>query len=207
MKSDYIKASAYNALYKYMQYENVLVLRLCLETGMRVGDAVALKKTALKGRSIFFTSQKTGKPCKKVLSQKLVNELKRNSCGDWFFPGRCGGHRKRQTVWKDVKKAAALAKLPEHVSPHSTRKTYAVKIFHEDGINAAAEALQHDKLETTMLYVFSDLLNETNRNAPALCQTDVNGVSESNLYNLIKKAVTEALAEFLGNSGLTFSSL
>lgn len=205
MKSDYIKASLYNSLYKYMQYDNVLVMRLCLETGLRVGDAVKVRRSDIKGNTLTFVAEKTGKPGKKVLSSKLVKELRRNcnsrSDDSYCFPGRLGGHRTRQTVWADIKKACKQAGLKENVTPHSARKTYAVNIFHENGIEKAEQELQHDNLNTTMLYAFSDLLTKA---GTTNCVD--NGI-QNTTYCVVKAAVLDALKEFFENSDLTFSRL
>ena len=179
MKSDYIKPSVYNRIYSYMQYENALCLRLCLETGLRVGDALKVRAEDIRGRTLHFTAEKTGKAGKKVISKKLAGELLRLAGGSGYcFKGRGGSdrHRTRQTVWKDVKKAARAAGLSENVCPHSTRKTYAVNVFHEKGIQAAEDELQHDRLETTMLYAFSDLLTRSAADkvaSPATLSDDV----------------------------------
>ena len=42
MRTDYLNPALYNKLYTVMTYENVLALRVSLETGLRVGDVLAL---------------------------------------------------------------------------------------------------------------------------------------------------------------------
>ncbi|MCH5300745.1 MAG: tyrosine-type recombinase/integrase [Ruminococcus sp.] len=142
-----------------MQYENALALRVALETGLRIGDVLALKPCDINGRTISYTAQKTRKKGKAVISADLAKRLGQISNKDYIFAGRFGNKpRCRQTVWKDVKKASKELKFLENVAPHSARKTFAVDDFHENGLPHTQKQLQHDRTDTTMLYAFSDLL-------------------------------------------------
>lgn len=143
-----------------MQYENILAVEVSLETGARIGDVVALRKDCLKGRTLRYTAQKTGKEDIKVISADLANRLRRNSCGLWLFPSERSksGHRTRQAVWKDIKQASKALGLKGNISPHSARKTYAVVDYHKNGLKATQEDLQHDRIDTTLIYALSDTL-------------------------------------------------
>jgi integrase len=141
-----------------MNYENALALRTSLETGMRIGDVLALEVADLKGRTITYTAQKTGKKGKAVVSVDLANRLRKIAGRRFVFEGRNGKKpRTRQAVWKDVKKATRNI-FEENVAPHSARKTFAVEDFQEHGLPHTQKALQHDRTDTTVLYAFSDLL-------------------------------------------------
>ena len=165
MRTDYINREDYNRLYSLMTYENVLALRVSLETGLRIGDVVALPTSSLDGRTITFVAKKTGKSGKAVVSADLARRLRRISGRFYIFEHRTDirKHRTRQTVWKDVKKAfRKLVEVGElegvNVAPHSARKTAAVDEFHEHGITSAQRMLQHTRMDNTMIYAFSDLL-------------------------------------------------
>ena len=163
MRADYIKPSVYTRIYHLMQYENALALRLSLETGLRIGDCLALTPAQLQGQTISYTAQKTGKRGKKRITADLANRLRKISSKKFIFEGRNGDKpRTRQAVWKDVKKASAIAKVEGNFSPHSARKTYAVEEFHAKGFNEVQKELQHDRAETTMLYAYSDILFRKN---------------------------------------------
>lgn len=198
MKSEYIDAGAYAVLLRYMTYENALVLRLCLETGLRVGDAVKVRREDISGRVLTFTAEKTGKTGKKRLSADMARELVRLSGGSGFCfkhrddPDR---HRTRQAVWRGVRNAAQRAGQAAHVSPHSARKTYAVGVFQEQGLEACEKELQHDRVDTTMLYAFSNLAigKSTDR------------INDKNLVEIIQTGVLNALRVFFGNGKFTDS--
>lgn len=170
MKSFYLSANLYNKIYAYMTYENVLALRTSLETGMRIDDVLCLKFANLIGRKICYTAKKTNKKDTKVVSQSLMNQLRKqlvgNDIDEYVFKHRTkqGAHRTRQAVWKNIKQAVKHAGIEGNVTPHSARKTYAVDKFHNDGLNATQKALQHDNASTTMIYAFADILSNTGQN-------------------------------------------
>lgn len=159
MRSDYLRPGRYARLFGCMQPDNVLAMRCALETGLRIDDVLSLRPSDLRGSTITCTAHKTGKTCSKRVSAPLARDLRRNASPEWIFPGRKKGrHRTRQTVWRDLSKARAMLGLPEHVSPHSARKTYAVELRRADGLDRVQAELQHDRTSTTMIYAFADLL-------------------------------------------------
>lgn len=166
MRTNYLNPSLYNRLYSVMQYKNVLALRVSLETGLRIDDVLSLRPEDLKGRTIKGLAEKTDKPFKKTLSADLAKRLREVSGKRYIFPHRTkpNEHRTRQTVWKDVKKAAQIMGINGNIAPHSARKTFAVELFKDKGINEVQKELQHDRLGTTMLYAFSDMLDRGNQN-------------------------------------------
>lgn len=165
MRTDYIKRELYDKIYLKMSYENALALRTSLETGLRIGDVLALKVENLKGRTVTYTAQKTNKQGRAVLSSDLAKRLKGISGKQFIFEGRNGlKPRTRQAVWKDVKQATKG--FAENVAPHSARKTFAVDDFQAHGLPHTQKALQHDRTDTTMLYAFADMLTQKKKNVP-----------------------------------------
>lgn len=161
MKSDYLNPRTYDELYRVMQRDNVLAIRVAVETGLRIDDVLRLRWENF-GTSTKFTyiAKKTGKKGVKKLSKVLKTELFSRNVhnSEYVFPGRKKGtHRTRQAVWKDIKKAAELLHVPLNVSPHSARKTYAVELRKEEGLAAVQNELQHNNMSTTMLYAFADM--------------------------------------------------
>lgn len=142
-----------------MQYENALALRTSLETGWRIDDVLHLRVSDLKGRTLSCIAMKTGKPDKKVISADLAKRLLQVANNGRLFDGRFGDKpRTRQAVWRDVKKAVKRLGIAGNVAPHSARKTYAVEDFKDNGLAQVQKDLQHDRLSTTMIYAFADLL-------------------------------------------------
>lgn len=163
MKSDYMKPDNYGKLFVFMGYENVLALRVSLETGLRIGDVLKIKPEDIRGRTIFYTAEKTGKKGRVVITQDLANRLREISGEKFVFPkrGDPDDHRRRQTVWKDVKRGVAALRAAgvvdgENITPHSARKTFAVEDMERHGILHTQKALQHKNKMTTKIYTESD---------------------------------------------------
>ena len=192
MKAQYIDKGKFKHLYAVMQYENVLALRVALETGMRIGDVLALRVENLRARTISYVAQKTGKRDKKVIDTHTADELRRNASNGWLFPGRDPKkHRTRQAVYSDLRKACAVLGVSEHVTPHSTRKIMAVDYFREHGLTETQKALQHDRADTTMIYAFADLVD---RNTRKTAESELKWDSIDALCRKIAMYVVEYLA-------------
>lgn len=139
---------------------NRLVCRVCLHTGLRVGDVLQLRPEQLKP-SFWVVESKTGKHKRVGLPGPLLEELRRHSGKTWVFPGRTDSakHRTRQAVWADVKRAARAFRLPQNIGPHSFRKVYAVELLDRYGsIERVRRALNHGSASTTMIYAMADKL-------------------------------------------------
>jgi len=137
---------------------NRRVMRVCLATGLRIGDVLSLRPEQLK-RRFWITEQKTGKKRIVGLSDPLIADLKANAGAYWVFENRLDPkkHRCRQTVWTDVKRAARAFRLPQNASTHSARKVYAVELRKRYGATERVQrALNHDRMTTTLIYAMAD---------------------------------------------------
>jgi hypothetical protein len=123
---------------------------------------------------------KTGKPDKKVISADLAKRLLQVANNGRLFDGRFGDKpRTRQAVWRDVKKAVKRLGIAGNVAPHSARKTYAVEDFKDNGLAQVQKDLQHDRLSTTLIYAFADLLTSSEGiRGGAFLRAEKNDVSE-----------------------------
>lgn len=144
---------------------NRLVVKTILHTGLRVSDVLNLRTEQLK--PIFYvTEMKTGKRKRVGLPAELLDDLKRSGAGHaYVFPNRSGdGHRTRQAVWADVKRAANAFRLEQNVGTHSFRKDYAVELYNKYGdIDRVRRALNHGSTITTLIYAASDKLLEAKK--------------------------------------------
>lgn len=140
---------------------NRLVCRVCVDTGLRVGDVVSLRSEQL-GPQFWITEQKTGKRRRVNLRKGLLAELQAHSGLQWVFesPRDWMQHRTRQAVWADVKRAAKAFRLPQNVAVHSLRKLYAVEQIQQGPGGRSSYArvqrlLNHSDMATTMIYAMS----------------------------------------------------
>lgn len=157
MKTEYLLDREVEQVLNLLTPENRLVMRVCLHTGLRVSDVLQLRPQQLKSR-FWVTEQKTGKRRQVGLPGPLLEDLKANAGRFWVFPGKDPGkHRCRQTVWKDVKRAARAMRLTQNVGPHSARKVYAVELMQKYGdIERVRRALNHKYESVTLIYAMAD---------------------------------------------------
>lgn len=159
MKTDYLLHRQVDYVLAALTPSNRLIARVCLHTGLRVGDVVALRTQQL-GRQFMVTEAKTGKRRRVGLPDDLLAEIRAQAGAEWAFPGRRpGSHKTRQAVWADVKRAGKAFRLPQNVAPHSFRKVYAVELLDKYGnFKRVQKALNHSSVETTMIYAMADRL-------------------------------------------------
>lgn len=158
MEAKYLTAVQLSALRSVMDDASWLLLWVMLETGLRVGDAVSLKRAQVRKDGIHYKAQKTGKRGIAPISAALYSALKGDGSQGYIFKGRQEGtHLSRQAAWKRIKTAAARCGIDaEGVSPHAMRKVFAVETFREKGMQATREALQHSSKDTTEIYAYAD---------------------------------------------------
>lgn len=158
MRTDYITPELMYRLLGDMTEQNRLVLRFCLETGIRVGDVVEMPFTALNGTTVTYTAKKTGKKGTAKISSALFDDILQHTDGKWLFPSKHSktGHLTRQSVWKALKLASRKAEIVRNVAPHTTRKIFAVQDMRKNGLAQAQKDLQHSRFDMTLLYCLSD---------------------------------------------------
>lgn len=159
MKTEYLLHREVGHVLAALMPQNRLIARVCLQTGLRVGDVVALRTRDI-GQQFMVTEAKTNKRRRVGLTEDLIRDILAQAGPEWAFPGRApGGHKSRQAVWADVKRAARAFRLPQNVGPHSLRKVYAVDLLERYGdIGRVQRALNHSSIETTLIYAMADKL-------------------------------------------------
>lgn len=163
MKTEYLLHREVGHVLAALTPSNRLVCEVCLHTGLRVGDVVALQTQQLKGH-FWLRESKTGKRRQVGLPRDLLGRIKAQAGERWAFPGRVAGHRTRQAVWADVKRASKAFRLTQNVGPHSLRKVFAVDLLDKYGdLDKVRRALNHGSASTTAIYAMADRLLEAKR--------------------------------------------
>ena len=168
MKSKYVETAELEKLRAVLAEEAWLPLWVSLETGLRIGDVVKLRKANLLPDGLHYKAQKTGKNGIASISAALRRELSAKR-GKWLFPSpyKKGEHITRQCAWARIKAACKRAGIePDGVSPHSLRKVFAVELYRDKGFKAVKEALQHNSAATTEIYSFADWNTGENSELP-----------------------------------------
>ena len=168
-RSDYVQPVMMEHILAALTPPNRLVMEICLASGLRVSDALNLRTEQLRSKSaklpnrISVRELKTGKTRRITLPRELFDRLLAQAGKIYVFPGRLDyrKHRSRQAVYKDIRRAARLFRLPEdlRVSPHSARKIYAVGKYQSSGsLQHVKELLNHTDEAVTILYAMADEL-------------------------------------------------
>lgn len=164
MKTDFINNDILGHLLYALTPANKLVCIVALETGLRIGDILALKTSDLKKGSFTVTEQKTKKKRRIRLRENIKKQLLAQSGTVYVFPHRNdeNRHRTRQAVYSDLKRASKLFRIKGlNVAPHSLRKAYAVDLYKKSGsVAKVRDALNHDNDLVTLLYIFADELTK-----------------------------------------------
>lgn len=148
MRTHAISDSQLRQICKLVPPSDALAMRLMRQTGLRVSDVVSLPKSAL-ARSMTITERKTGKTRTVHISPTLHRDLQRYAASHSdtrLIP------RDRSSIYRSVHTAAAALGW-ENISAHSARKAYARAYAARHGARATQIELQHDRLETTLLYL------------------------------------------------------
>lgn len=164
MKSDFIFKAEFQHILAALTAPNRLAAEVSLTCGLRISDVLNLRTDALKPR-MTVRELKTGKTRRISLPVELYDRLLGNAGKIWVFEHRTDyrKHRTRQAVYKDIKRAARLFRIPKilQISPHTARKVYAVTEYQRTGsIARVQELLNHTSEAVTQLYAMADVLTE-----------------------------------------------
>lgn len=148
---------------KHSNLRNYVIWIAGTHTGLRVSDILSLKPCHFNGSFLTLTEQKTNKTKEVKISSKLksvINELitKNNIQQDeYLFQGRkhTGLPITRQHVSRILKEVASKLNVPENISSHSMRKTFAYNLYTLSNNNIALvmQALNHSHERITLKYL------------------------------------------------------
>lgn len=159
MTTEYLYRQEVERVLSALMPQNQLIVKVMLQTGMRLSDALNLRSEGLS-TSGWYTESKTGKKRRYGLPRPLLEAVQEQAGPEWAFPGRKKGtHKTRQAVWKDIKRAAVAFRLPQNVGAHSFRKVYAVRLLEKYGkIERVQKSLNHASGSVTAIYAMADVL-------------------------------------------------
>jgi site-specific recombinase XerD len=144
--------------------ENALVMELCLSTGIRLSDALALQTEKVKNanqRRLTIKEMKTGKSKRIIIPAELHMRMLQQAGRFYIFEHRTDQkrHRTRQAVWKDVARAAKAFRLEGVIAPHTARKVWAVsELARTNDIEKVKKGMNHSSSSVTALYALANAL-------------------------------------------------
>lgn len=162
VRADYVDRVEFGHLLAALMPPNRLALEVSLATGLRISDVLNMRTDQLKER-MTVRELKTGKTRRVRLPAELYARCLAQAGKVWVWEGRQDWrkHRTRQAVYKDLKRAAALFRLPRglQISPHTARKVYAVTQYQTGhSLQRVQQLLQHSNEAVTMIYAMADEL-------------------------------------------------
>lgn len=158
MTTEYLLNQEIGHVLAALMPQNALIMETVLHTGLRISDVLELKTADLRP-SMWVVERKTGKRHRCGLPGPLLKQIRAQAGPVWAFPGRGDGHKTRQAVWKDLKRAAEAFRLPQNVGTHSFRKVYAVRLLERYGdVSKVQRDLGHSSPSVTMIYAMADRL-------------------------------------------------
>ena len=158
MRVQAIKPDAMELVLHALTRANELAARVALQYGLRIGDVLRLTRKDVEKGQTTIKEEKTGKR-RTIKWTKQLREQLLIECGKvYVFEHRTDyrRHRTRQTVYKDIKRAAKLLHVSGLVGTHSLRKSYAVRKYQACGDMRKVKALLcHSDEAVTMLYALA----------------------------------------------------
>ena len=141
------------------------ILETLYATGMRVSEAVNLKKDAVNLDVGFLRCIGKGNKERVIpLGKKAITSLKRylevsrpslakkKEC-EHLFLNRSGNKISRQSLWKIIKKYALLARIKKPIKPHILRHSFATHLLERGAdLRSVQEMLGHSNISTTQIY-------------------------------------------------------
>ena len=159
MRTDWICRDDCAVLLRLLTPANSLAMETAFDTGLRIGDVLALRPEQIQKQRFTVRECKTGKSRRIYLPKDLQARLTAQAGSVWVFQGAVEPtrHRTRQAVWKDIKRAAKALRVHQVWGCHSARKVYAVDIYRRQGLEACRKALGHESVNVTLIYLASEL--------------------------------------------------
>lgn len=153
-KSDYKKINA---------VRNAAIIELLFCTGLRISELCNLRNTDIdlySGNLKIF-----GKGSKERIihigNENVINVLKQYNAfnsnrvekAEWFFLNKTGGHLSDQSVRKLINQIEVILNLPNHITPHMFRHTFATALLDKDvDIRYIQKILGHSSISVTQIY-------------------------------------------------------
>ncbi|NSM56179.1 tyrosine-type recombinase/integrase [Wolbachia endosymbiont of Atemnus politus] len=148
------------------------VIVLLYGTGLRISEALSIKVSDVSSENLIITGKGSKQreifilPVVKKCIQEYVKacpHLGIDNEGQYLFVGVRGKKLGRTYVANRLQKIRRILNLPETLSPHAFRHSFATHLLQEDiDIRSIQQLLGHSSLETTQVYThlnYQDVFN------------------------------------------------
>ncbi len=141
------------------------ILETIYATGMRVSEAVNLKKSDVnteigflrcigKGNKerVIPLGKKAILSIQRYLAHSRPGMVRQREC-EYLFVSRLGKKISRQSLWKIIKRYATMARIRKPIKPHILRHSFATHLLERGAdLRSVQEMLGHSNISTTQLY-------------------------------------------------------
>ena len=156
-----------------MRLRDIAVLELLFATGLRVSElcSIAAKNIDLKNGFVKVQGKGARERIVFISNPEALSALRtyKSRCSKvitgtgWFFVNRLGNRLNEQSVRNMIKAYANIAKIPEHITPHMLRHSFATLMLEEDvDIRYIQNILGHSSITTTQIYTHVSLNKQRN---------------------------------------------
>ena len=162
MRTSWVCNDNFKFILRLLTPPNRLAVEMSLRYGMRIGDVLATRREDVVKGDWTYKEEKTGKSRRVRCQGDFQKRLLVQSGRIYIFEHRTDWkkHRTRQTVWKDIKRAAKALRLEENVATHSARKNYAVNQYRvTKDLKKVQRLLNHSDEAVTMIYALADKMS------------------------------------------------
>lgn len=158
-----METSARSEYQKKSCARDIAVLELLFAAGLRVSELCSLRANDLDLTQgvIRIYGKGSKERVVQITNQSVLDALNsyaeysepRISENDYFFINRLGHRLSEQSVRFMINRYAKMARLPEHITPHMFRHTFATLLLEEDvDIRYIQQILGHSSIMTTQIY-------------------------------------------------------
>lgn len=142
---------------------DIAVFELLFATGLRVSELCSIKRTDLNLHqgNVRIYGKGSKERIIQITNPSVISALERYLAlfhdqlaqSDYFFINRLGQRLSEQSVRHMINHYAKLAGVPEHITPHMFRHTFATMLLEEDvDIRYIQQILGHSSIVTTQIY-------------------------------------------------------
>lgn len=157
---------ATSAYSKNVALRNVLILELLFATGMRISELCSLKSEQFDFNDYIIKIY--GKGSKERLIQICNSNVQRlideyissieTDENDFIFINRLHNRLSEQSVRYMINDYAEHAQIPQHITPHMFRHSFATLLLEEDvDIRYIQQMLGHSSITTTQIYTHTSI--------------------------------------------------
>ena len=142
---------------------DIAVVELLFSTGMRISEICSLKPSDINlNDKIILVHGKRSKERKiQLCNNDVISSLKKYQYyfnheiekNGFFFVNQRGNKLSEQSVREMLNKYTKIANIPQHITPHMFRHTFATVLLEEDvDIRYIQEMLGHSSINVTEIY-------------------------------------------------------